>query len=50
MGRICNPVLEASGYPPVDVKAPRSAREARRRYEVGLRIAGRGAKPGRAGE
>ena len=50
MGQICNPVLEASGYSPVDVKAPRSTREARRRYAVGLRIAGRGTKPGRAGE
>ena len=38
MGRICNPVLEESGYPPVPVKKERTAREARRRYELGLRI------------
>ena len=41
MGRICNPVLEASGYPPVEVKEERSVQEARRRYELGLRIGGR---------
>lgn len=38
LGRICNPMLEASGYAPVEVKEDRSAQEARRRYEFGLRI------------
>ena len=38
MGRICNPVLEASGYPPVEVQAERSTQEARRRYQLGLRM------------
>ena len=46
MGRICNPMLEASGYPPIDVKEPRSPQEARRRYELGLRVGGRLRKPG----
>jgi hypothetical protein len=41
MGKICNPVLEASGYPPVDVKEQRSAQEARRRYELGLKVGSR---------
>ncbi|MBA4147306.1 MAG: sulfotransferase [Verrucomicrobia bacterium] len=38
MGRICNPMLEASGYPAVPIKKERTAKEARRRYELGLRI------------
>jgi len=38
MGRICNPMLEASGYPPVEVKEERSTAEARRRYELGLKM------------
>ena len=38
MGSICNPMLEASGYPPVEVKAERSVEEARRRYELGLKM------------
>jgi protein-tyrosine sulfotransferase len=46
MGRICNPVLEASGYPPVPVKEERSAEEARRRYELGLKVGGRLRKGG----
>jgi protein-tyrosine sulfotransferase len=46
MGRICNPVLEASGYPPVPVKEERSAEEARRRYELGLKVGGRLRKRG----
>lgn len=41
MGRICNPMLEASGYPPVAVQEERSTQEARRRYELGMRIRGR---------
>jgi protein-tyrosine sulfotransferase len=41
MGRICNPMLEASGYPPVEVKEERSLQEARRRYELGMRVASR---------
>jgi hypothetical protein len=46
MGAICNPVLEASGYPPVAVKAHRSPQEARRRYELGLRLGSRLRKAG----
>lgn len=38
MARICNPTLEASGYAPVQTEEDRSAEEARRRYELGLRI------------
>ncbi|MGH8166654.1 MAG: sulfotransferase family protein, partial [Woeseiaceae bacterium] len=40
MGRICNPMLEASGYAPVAVRPERSAEEARHRYQLGLRIRG----------
>jgi protein-tyrosine sulfotransferase len=38
MARVCNPMLEACGYPPVPVEPERSPEEARRRYELGLRI------------
>ena len=38
MGRICNPLLEACGYPPVPVQEERSTSEARRRYALGLRL------------
>lgn len=41
MGRICNPMLEESGYAPVAVQEERSAQEARRRYELGLKVASR---------
>jgi protein-tyrosine sulfotransferase len=48
LGRICNPMLEASGYPPVPVMEDRTAAEARRRYELGLRMRRRSTK-GREG-
>jgi protein-tyrosine sulfotransferase len=38
MGRICNPMLELSGYEPVPVEAERTTEDARRRYELGLRL------------
>lgn len=38
MGAICNSMLDASGYAPVEIKPERSPQEARRRYELGLRI------------
>lgn len=41
MGRICNPMLEESGYAPVAVQEERSAQEARRRYELGLKVSSR---------
>jgi LPS sulfotransferase NodH len=41
MGRIVNPMLEASGYAPVAVQEARSAQEARRRYELGLKVSSR---------
>lgn len=40
MGRVCNPMLEASGYATVAVGPERSAKEARHRYQLGLRIRG----------
>ena len=46
LGAICNPMLEASGYQPVPVQPERSAQEARRRYELGLRLKTRSRKPG----
>jgi len=51
MGRICNPVLEASGYPPVEVREERTVEEARRRYELGLKVGRRLRRTGtKAGE
>jgi hypothetical protein len=41
MGRIVNPMLEASGYQPVAVLEERSVQEARRRYELGLKVSSR---------
>jgi protein-tyrosine sulfotransferase len=38
MAKICNPTLVANGYSPVEIEDERSAEEARRRYELGLRI------------
>jgi protein-tyrosine sulfotransferase len=38
MGRICNDTLAAGGYPPVAVHEPRSPKEARRRYELALKV------------
>jgi len=38
MGRICNDTLVACGYEPVPTRAPRSPAEARRRYEMRLKV------------
>ena len=38
MGRICNDTLAACGYPPVATHEPRSPNEARRRYEMRLKV------------
>jgi protein-tyrosine sulfotransferase len=38
MGKICNPLLLASGYEAVPVEPERTPQEARRRYEIGLRL------------
>lgn len=38
MGRICNETLVACGYPPVATREPRSPKEARRRYEMSLKV------------
>jgi hypothetical protein len=45
LGAICNETLVASGYEPVPV-AERSVQEARRRYELGLRVKSRSRKSG----
>jgi hypothetical protein len=38
LGQICNPVLEACGYNPVEIKKPDSAEMARRRYQLALML------------
>jgi protein-tyrosine sulfotransferase len=43
MARICNPILEASGYAPIEAKE-RSVQEARRRHELRLRVSSRQSK------
>ena len=40
LGRICNPVLQACGYEPVDITEAGSADSARRRYQLGLMLGG----------
>lgn len=46
MGRICNPLLAEIGYETIAVEKERTPREARRRYEIGLRMK----MAGKAGE
>lgn len=40
LGRICNPVLEACGYEPVQIMETDTAETARRRYQFGLMLGG----------
>lgn len=40
MGHICNETLAACGYPPVPTRAARTPQEARRRYELRLKVRG----------
>jgi hypothetical protein len=48
LGAICNPTLAQCGYDAIELEAPRSRDEARRRHEVGLLLQGLTRKPGRA--
>jgi len=38
LGRICNPLLEACGYEPVEIREADTAEKARRRYLFGLML------------